>query len=210
MKYSITRALAELKLLKDRINKEIFSSSMIAVRHGKKLRSPYTSFKKEDFINTAKSQYQSIITLMTRLNMIKTAINRSNFETKVKIGSKEMTVLEALVEKGNISFKKSLLSYMKQEQSGARKEVELANKENKQKIENIVHDQLTSKDVSKKEDVEKEAADGIDKLYEIELIDPLALEDKIKEFEMEIEEFEKNVDFVLSESNSTTFIEIPD
>ena len=210
MKYSITRALAELKLLKDRINKEIFAASMIAVKHGKKLRSPYTSFKEEDFVSTAKSQYQSIIALMNRLDMIKIAIDRSNFETKVKIGSKEMTVLEALVEKGNITFKKSLLSYMKQQQSGARREVELATKENKTKVENIVHDQLTSKDLSKKEDVEKEAVEGIEKLYEIKLIDPLALEDKIKELETEIEEFEKNVDFVLSESNSTTFIEIPD
>jgi len=210
MKYSITRALAELKLLKDRINKEIFSASMIAVKHGKKLRSPYTSFKEEDFVATAKSQYQSVIALMNRLDLIKIAIDRSNFETKVKIGSKEMTVLEALVEKGNITFKKSLLNYMKQQQSGARREVELATKENKTKVENIVHDQLTSKDVSKKEDVEKEAVEGIEKLYEIKLIDPLALEDKIKELETEIEEFEKNVDFVLSESNSTTFIEIPD
>jgi tetrahydromethanopterin S-methyltransferase subunit G len=210
MKYSITRALAELKLLKDRINKEIFAASMIAVKHGKKLRSPYTSFKEEDFVITAKSQYQSIIALMNRLDMIKIAIDRSNFETKVKIGSKEMTVLEALVEKGNITFKKSLLNYMKQQQSGARREVELATKENKTKVENIVHDQLTSKDISKKEDVEKEAVEGIEKLYEIKLIDPLALEDKIKELETEIEEFEKNVDFVLSESNSTTFIEIPD
>ena len=42
------------------------------------------------------------------------------------------------------------------------------------------------------------------------MIDPLTLEDKIKELEKEIDEFQKNVDFVLSESNSRTYIEIPD
>ena len=82
--------------------------------------------------------------------------------------------------------------------------------ENSAKVESIVHDQLTNKDVTKKADVEKEACETVDKLYEVKMIDPLTLEDKIKELEKEIDEFQKNVDFVLSESNSRTYIEIPD
>ena len=56
MKYSITRALTELKLLKNRVNKELYNSSdaFIAVKHGKKLRAPYTSYQKEDFEDHSK------------------------------------------------------------------------------------------------------------------------------------------------------------
>jgi uncharacterized FlaG/YvyC family protein len=210
MKYSITRALAELKLLKDRYNKEVYSSSLIAVKRGMKIRPPYTSFKEEDFVKTAGSQYQSIITLRRRMDKIKLAIDKSNFETIVKIGDKEMTVLEALVKKSNIDFDIALLDRMKTQLQTARAEFEKSINENNAKVESIVHDQLTNKDVAKKADVEKEACETVDKLYEVKMIDPLALEDKIKELESEIEEFQKNVDFVLSESNSKTYIEIPD
>ena len=210
MKYSITRALAELKLLKNRYNKEVQRLSLIAVKRGMKIRPPYTSFKEEDFIKTAESQYQSIIALRRRMDEIKLAIDKSNFETTVKIGDKEMTVLEALVKKSNIISDVDLLGCMKTQLRIAKAEFEKSMNENSAKVESIVHDQLTNKDVAKKSDVEKEACETVDKLYEVKMIDPLTLEDKIKELEKEIDEFQKNVDFVLSESNSRTYIEIPD
>ena len=96
MKYSITRALAELKLLKNRYNKEVQRLSLIAVKRGMKIRPPYTSFKEEDFIKTAESQYQSIIALRRRMDEIKLAIDKSNFETTVKIGDKEGEITNVL------------------------------------------------------------------------------------------------------------------
>lgn len=210
MKYSITRALAELKSLKGRYNKEVTNLSSIAVKRGMKIRPPYTSFKEEDFIKTAEAQYQSIVALRRRMDEIKIAIDKSNFETVIKIGDKEMTVLEALVKKGNIDSDIYLLNCMKNQLQTARHEFEKSLNENNAKVESIVHDQLTNKDVAKKADVEKEACETVEKLYEVKMIDPLALEEKIKELENEIEEFQKNVDFVLSESNSKTCIEIPD
>ena len=42
------------------------------------------------------------------------------------------------------------------------------------------------------------------------MIDPCKLSDKIKALEDEIEEFEANVDFALSESNALTQIEVGD
>ena len=144
------------------------------------------------------------------MDEIKLAIDKSNFETTVKIGDKEMTVLEALVKKSNIISDVDLLGCMKTQLQIAKAEFEKSMNENSAKVESIVHDQLTNKDVTKKADVEKEACETVDKLYEVKMIDPLTLEDKIKELEKEIDEFQKNVDFVLSESNSRTYIEIPD
>ena len=168
MKYSITRALTELKLLKNRVNKELYNSSdaFIAVKHGKKLRAPYTSYQKEDFEKVAKAHYQSICDLIKRIEEIKSAINKSNFETKVKIGSKEMTVLEALIEKENIIFKKGLLETMKKQLMNAKRDVEIAEAENRKKVDIQVHDQITSStDAGKKKDIENEVAESIEKLY---------------------------------------------
>ena len=42
------------------------------------------------------------------------------------------------------------------------------------------------------------------------MIDPCAIDGLIKDLEDNISEFENNVDYALSESNSTTVINIPD
>ena len=59
-------------------------------------------------------------------------------------------------------------------------------------------------------ELEKKAVEQIEGLYGVKFVDPLSLETIIKQLESEIEEFESNVDYALSESNSQTFIEIPD
>ncbi len=41
-----------------------------------------------------------------------------------------------------------------------------------------------------------------------ELIDPAGIEDYIKKLEKDIIDFKNEVDYVLSESNATTFIEV--
>ncbi|MDR3596246.1 hypothetical protein [Clostridium sp.] len=43
---------------------------------------------------------------------------------------------------------------------------------------------------------------------EWELVDGLKINDEINKLQNEIEEFENNIDFVLSESNAVTFIEV--
>lgn len=46
--------------------------------------------------------------------------------------------------------------------------------------------------------------------YQYEVIDPLKLEDEIEKLRKEIEDFELEVDSILTESNVMTQIEIPD
>ena len=69
MKYTITRALAELKLLKDRYTKEVCNLNVVAVKHGSNLRSPDSQYTEEAFEKQAKSTYQSVCDLEKRIDL---------------------------------------------------------------------------------------------------------------------------------------------
>lgn len=209
MKYTITRALAELKVLKSRYNSEVNTMMPIAVKRGNKLRSPYSSYKEEDFRKQALATYQSVVALEKRIVSIKAAIDASNFQTKIQVGGKEMTVLEALNMKSFIDLKKTRLSYYKSLMQRARNEYEQALSDNKNRIENIITEQTASSSV-KDPDIEKKTIESIESIYKVDFVDPLELEEKIKELGTEIQDFENNVDYALSESNSTTYIEVED
>ena len=59
-------------------------------------------------------------------------------------------------------------------------------------------------------ELEAKVKASIESLYPIALIDPIKVEDEIKKEEKFLEDFKGEVDFVLSESNSLTYIEITD
>lgn len=209
MKYTITRALAELKVLRQRHEGKVSELKAIAVKHGNKLRSPYSSYREEDFKAQSVSSVQSIEDLQKRIIEIKNAIDASNFTTKVIIGDKEMTVLEALNMKNNIGLKKAYLSALKRQMVNARNEFDRALNDNKLRIEKIIQDQTAASSV-KDPELEKKTVESIESLYKVEFVNVIDLEKKIESLEKEISDFENNVDYALSEANSTTYIEIPD
>lgn len=203
MKYTITKSLSLLKTLKARYEKELRNLECVAVKHGNKLRRPYSSYSPEDFRNQSKAQIQSIEDLEKRILEIKTKIDSANATTKVKIGDSEMTIQEALVRKSLLPLKKDRLNRYKSQLQNARDEFDAAVEENKKRVEKIVQDKADKT-------VEEEVVKTVDLAYPIELIDASGLSDRIKSLESEIEDFESNVDFALSEINSTTFIEVDD
>ena len=208
MKISITRGLSELKVLKNRYEREIRDAKLIGVSVANKMVSPYTSYKPEDFENQAKAGFQSLIDLEKRIIEIKTKIDQSNFETKVKIAGKEMTVLEAIEMKNFVDLKEQRLLLLKQQLRSARSSYEEAEKKNRERIEKNVADQTAAG--TKDAELEAKVKASIEGLYPVALVDPIKVEDKIKEEEKFLEDFKGEVDFVLSESNSLTYIEIDD
>lgn len=203
MEYTITKSLSLLKTLKARYNKELNNLECIAVKHGSKLRRPYSSYKPDDFKEHSLSQIQSLEALEKRIVEIKTKIDQANAVTKVKIGSKEMTIQEALVEKSFIGLKKQRLQAYKTQLQEARDEFERALEENKRRVEKVVQDKADKAG-------EEEVVKSIEAVYSVEMVDASGLSERIKSLEDEIEEFESNVDFALSEVNSTTHIEVSD
>jgi hypothetical protein len=205
-KISITRALSELKTLKSRYEREIRDAKLIGVSVSNKMLSPYNSYTPADFEKQALAMFQSISDLDKLIVQIKTEIDKSNFVTKIKVAGKEMTVLEAIQMKNHIDLKEQLLLLYKRQLKTARSGYEDAELKNKERVEKSVSDQTSAG--NKDKELEATIKESIDKVYPIAMIDPLKLEEKIKELEKFIEDFKSEVDFVLSESNSLTYIEV--
>lgn len=210
MRYSITRALAERKVLIKRHEKLVKELELIAVRRGSRLVGSFSHIKPEDFQSRVKESWQSILSIEKRIDLIKYEIDKSNLTSKITIGSKEMTIQEALVLKNSIALKKSRLLKMKQRFMSERNSFDKALEENKARVEKTVSDTTSSSTTKIDPEFEKNVVKQLDALYGVEFEDPIGLEVAIKQLESEIEEFESNVDYALSESNSQTFIEIPD
>ena len=211
MKYTITRALAELKLLKARCKKETDQLEVIAVKHGSRLRSPYSAYKEEDFKKAAKSDYQSVCDLEKRILEIKNKIDISNFTTKVTVGDTEMTIQEALNYKNTIlAIKDNRLSILKARKYNAKNEYDRALAENNNMIARMSSDKNNSGSAKDSSDIEEDARGYVEKAHAVSLVDPIIIDEEIKKLEKEISDFTNNIDFVLSESNSTTFIEVSD
>lgn len=201
MKYSLTRALAEIKLLQKRFYSEVSDLNLVAVKHGIILRKPYSSQKPEDFSKKAVSNNQSVCDLEKRITMIKKKIAEANSTVKVTIGKREMTIQDALIEKAMLPLKQTRLDQYKRLLRSAREQFELAQSENDTRIRERVRD---AKDAI----TEQQAKEEIEISRAVSMVDPLELSKVIEALEAEIMEFESNVDFALSEVNSTNFIEI--
>lgn len=207
MKYTITRGLSELTMLKDRHQKEIIKMNLIAVKQGAKIRKPNSSYDEKSFIEQANQSYQSVLDIERRILEIKNKIDMSNFTTKVKIGETEMTVQEALNMKRLIELKKNRLAYLKNMKQRAQMDFDAGNEENRRRIEKMSQDQMSG-GAAKAGDAEKEIVESVEKIYKMDFIDPVDLTKEIEKLENEIAEFDNNIDYVLSESNSTTYIEV--
>lgn len=207
MEITVTRGLAEMKLLKKRIESKINSTTFIAEKKksAKKINNVFTV---EEFGIEAKANYDSIIDLIERLKVIKSAIVKFNAEQIVVIADKEMTVADAIERKNNIEFEKKLLKMMIQQYNSIIATVNRRNEVMEQNLDNQIQAMIGSD--NKKSDGAEAFADQYRKTNGYDIVDPLKLKDKIDELQEDIENFELNVDFVLSEKNSSNKIIIPD
>jgi hypothetical protein len=204
MEISVTRGLAELKLLDKRIN-DSMQCAVIGVQQGQKKISE--QFDKDVFEKSCKSAFDSVKDLIERRKKIKSAIVASNATVKVKIGGTDMTVAEAIERKTAIKYEQTFLASCKSQLSSCLKTVESGNEKVKQRL-----DALLQQNFGKDAKANDSDVDSISKPFmtnnELKLIDPLGLKSKIDEMEKSIDGFLSEVDYVLSESNTITKITI--
>jgi hypothetical protein len=198
---SITQALAEIKLLRKRIDSAIGSGEYIAMKTKKMM------FDSDKFIANAKSSFQSFQDLLTRYNKIKAAIVISNATTTVSIAGKSYTVAEAVERKRSIEFEKSLLDRMKAQYNDVKKRYEAHQVSEQARVERLLSVEL-GKDSKTSPETIKILSESFLAENKADIIDPLKLETTIKTMTEEIELFETTVDYTLSESNGRTLISI--
>ena len=203
MSLSVARALVELKTLDNRINKIIGSTTWVTY----KTKNTNYSMTEEDFKKKTLSEHQSLNDLIKRRNAIKNAIILSNASTNVQVGGQTMTVAQAIEYKQTITYKRTLLDNFKHQ----RQRVIVDSEAHRQRVQNKIDDNIRiicGKDNKPDANTIQTISEGISKGDPIEVFDPLGLEEAIKKLENEIEEFSANVDYVLSESNALTSINV--
>lgn len=209
MKMSVTRALAEVKLLDSRINRAIINGTFVSAgkSNGMGLKIPK---KKEDIEIDIKSSFDSAVSLINRREKIKRAIIKSNSFTLVTINGQEMTVAEAIEFKDSIKYRKGLLGAC---QTQWRQTIKDVNDQNARVEEEINKRALSAygSDKSKiTQEQESYIRESVKKDNEASFINPKNIEAVIAKLESDIDGFLTEVDFVLSESNSSNYIEIED
>lgn len=210
MKLTVVRLLKELKTLQSRFEKGCDDLEIVSVKQNGKLLSPFSYMAENDFKERAKGQLESVNALIRRICLIKNTIDRSNSITKVKIGDREMTIQEVLNEKKYIPLKKKLLLKLKDQKQRAITRIADVEEENNDKLDKLL--QSDSGTDGKKRDAEdnKNRIAGVMNILKPELVDPCNIDESIAKMEEWIDTFTSDVDIVLSESNCSTEIEIPD
>jgi ABC-type ATPase with predicted acetyltransferase domain len=202
-KQSITRSLVELKTIDGRITKIIDGGVFMTY----KTKYKNTRYNEEDFKKSATADFQSLSDLIKRRDQIKNAIVLSNASTMVEIAGTKMTVSQAIEFKNTINYKSAMLATLKHQRQMVIIEVDA----HRQKVQNKVDENvriICGKDAKPDAGTLKMVTDGIAAGDPIDVYDPLNIDKVIESLEREIEDFRANVDFVLSESNAITQIEV--
>lgn len=207
MEISINRGLVELKLLTKKINDKI---SQLKVATTVQSRSANQEACKK-FVSDAEANLQSINDLIHRRNRIKSTIVLSNAMTKVTVANQEMTVAEAIERKSSIESEKRLCLKIREDYYQNKAAMEASN----QNVENKADAQAkaimgSDLEITDKGEQFKSIFNAYYETHCIELLAVDGLEETIERLQTSIDEFESEVDFVLSESNTKTMISILD
>jgi len=207
---TVTKALSDVKVLTDRIEKETDKLTVLSTKLKSKKVLKDKNIEVDDFKNEVKANYQSILDLIKNRDVIKSAIILSNAKTKVIIADKEYTVAEAIDKKNRIALEADLLMKLKSELITKSKQVTNFNDKLEAQIDKE-REIMLSGDNAKNKDIVKTAEELATAKREnnsVELVDPLNIEKVINELEDSIMSFKAEVDQQLSISNAVTLIEV--
>lgn len=204
VKMSVHRALSELKTYDDRIQRALNANFVLANKKSNLKISGKTIQEVEQLIQ---GNYDSVVALFENKKVIKSAVILSNAQTKVEIDGVEYTIAEAIERKSMLNLEKSFLQQLQSQFSGNNNKVEQENNKVANNVENYLQSILGEKDKRTPEDIETYTKSYL-KMNEYELINPCDIAKKIDDLYNRIKTFETEIDYKLSESNATTFIEV--
>lgn len=204
---TIHKALAELKVLDKRIIDAMAAATFVVNK--KNNQEKVHGVTPTVFNEAAFASYDKITDLIKRRNAIKDAVNVSNSVTKVEIGGKTYTVVEAIDKKNHgMAFYMELRDHMTVQLSRAKADLEKQNSQLQQKAEQFVTGLMGNKETAAKSEEYDTSVKTYIKSNTVEMLDPLGIEKKIAELDDMINAFMPEVDAALSVSNALTTISI--
>lgn len=211
-KMTVHKALAELKIIDNRINNAIVSGTyVVANKHS---NTKIHGMTIDDFKTSMKADFQKVSDLIARRNAIKRAVVASNAVTKVKVGDNEYTVAEAIEMKNHgMEFKNTFKNYIACQYTNAKNEFDKNSGEPlERRAENYVLSVIQAQPKDSKMAVDSDAMKNLraqyikDNTYDI--IDPIDVKNVIEKLDNEISCFITEVDAALSVSNALTVLDV--
>lgn len=214
---TVQQALNELKVLDSRVVTKVnnLGKETTAVQAEGKLLGTQNSRKSvTEFLEDAVSKLQSANDLINYRRALKSAVLQSNAVTKVTVAEKDMTVAEAIEYKNSISLEWNLVRSIENGIHNAEISVSQYNDGVERKLERNIDSILGNEKDRKSQDelevietlranADKSKAEiAVPKVGKVDLVDYIANRRE------ELEDFESNVDFILTASNVTTNITV--
>lgn len=212
-KISITRALVELKRLDARIDRAISSGVFSAVQLGTdnataKVMNSQKSV--EDVKKEINASFQSVDSLIANRSELKAAIVASNAVTTVELAGTRMTVAAAIELKATLLTRKTYLAGVRTQLASAKTLADRANVKMNEEILAATNALLGGQKEVKDTAMVDAIAATQRKQKEASVIQQSFVETRMKELEDVVLNIETELDFVLSESNALTVVEIKD
>jgi hypothetical protein len=207
---NISRALAEIKRIDDRVTRLTNESVFVAVVVGKDGKQKMNTGNEsvQQVASKMQSAFDKIQAEIAMRAKIKAAVVKSNAVTEITLGGTIMTIAEAIELKKSIQLKKALCAQMQRQLMSTRTTVDILNGKLEQQIEanlaTIYGSDKSKVDASTFEMVSKPQREA----KEASLLDPLKLETKIEQLNEEISAVETELDYLLSTQNAVTTISV--
>ena len=207
-KYSIHRCLIELKTMDDRIKKAIANGNFIGSMKTGSPKVAGTMLTRAEFEANIAASVQSIDSLIKRAVNIKDAVVNSNAVTFIDVAGVTMTIAAAIERKNSILLEKKYLNSLKNAYTEAFNRISTQNTLMEEGLERQIMAIIgADKSKSNSDETTLYSSNYRESHTWIE-IDPLNLRELIVKKELEIDEFEKEIDYKLSTSNAITMVDI--
>jgi hypothetical protein len=206
---NITRALAEIKRLDDRITRAL-SAQFVGVTIGQNTKMKMSDGNKTPAQAQAEIQSaaDSLQAMFAQRAAIKAKVVASNAVTTVQLGSEVLTVAEAIERKKSIEFKRKYVATLQAQLNRANIVVKTQN----DKLEAVIETNLATIYGNDKGKVEAGMYEAIAKpqreTKEAALLDPLNVVDLVAKLQEEVSLCDTELDYLLSTSNAMTVIDV--
>ncbi len=206
-KLTVTEGLVKLKLTQKKIA-DAQGRLHCGTVGTKGSRTVVAGFKdNEEYKREIKSRLDTVNGLLLYRDSLKRAIITSNANTKVKIGSREMTVAEAIEFKQSINIKKSLFELLNKNLNTLNAQLNQANANLDARADAFVTQLFNGNANATEEDRKKARENWIENNRAVAITHD-SLKDTVEKLGEEIVEFEGSVNVSLSVCNAKTEIEV--
>ena len=209
--YTITRALSRINALQDKLNKAREQDYIVTINTIK-----LQTTEAQDLLKTLKGNMQSVLDIKNEILKIKLKIQESNLTTKVEVAGKEMSVREAIETKYLLENYFTYISNTMQTQMlnakrklvQAQQDIEMQQAIAVQDITKSLGKELSSSEIEERAKLTIQLTKETKELSILSFDGVNNAEDSFKTFESSVRNFLEEVDYVLSESNAVTTIEV--